>query len=129
MAFLVRDSETVYFERTHPAVVLCKYPCSCEQGFLVEMKAGDKLMRLVQLTVLLAVPLDAFAMSPGRLNSVALHNKAILRGRAKATLPLRAAEALPSALGAPEATNTVQTVTGGAGGEQVGYGTLFGRTL
>lgn len=93
------------------------------------MKVGDKLIRLVQLTVLLAVPLDAFAMSPGRLNSGALHNRAILRGRAKATFPLRAAEALPSALGSPEATNTVQTVTGGAGGEQVGYETLFGWTL
>lgn len=93
------------------------------------MKVQDKLVRLVQLTVLLAVPLDAFAMSPGRLNSGALHNTAILRGQATTTLQARAARALPSALGAPEATNTVQTVNGGAGGDKVGYLTFFEATL
>lgn len=84
------------------------------------MKVGNSVLGFVQLLVLLAVPLDAFALTPGRFNGGALQNRAVLRGRARATLPSLAAEALPSALGAPEATNTVRTVTGGGNGEQVG---------
>lgn len=81
------------------------------------MMVGVSVIRLVQLAVLVAVPLDAFALSPARVNGAGQGNVG-LNGHGKPGA-LRAARALSPSF-RPEVSNTVLTMSGGGDDGQVG---------
>lgn len=83
------------------------------------MKMSMSFLRLAQLTILLIVPLDAFALSPGRVHGRGqqLNSGFDGRGKASSSSPWRAAHAPPSLLA--EATNNALTMSGGGESEQV----------
>lgn len=82
------------------------------------MRVGPSFLRLVQLLVLLAVPLDAFALSPGCASGGGQKGQLVSNGRGKLG-QWRAAQTLPPAA-RPEISSTVRTMSGGGEDGKVG---------
>ena len=76
------------------------------------MRVGPSFLHLVQIFVLLAVPLDAFALSPGCASGGGgQKGQLVSNGRGKLG-PWRAAQTLAPAV-RPEISSTVRTMSGG----------------
>ena len=76
------------------------------------MRIGPRFLRPVQLLVLLAVPLDAFALNPGCASGGGGQKGQLVSNGRGMLGPWRAAQTLAPAV-RPEICSTVRTMSGG----------------